>query len=1111
MSKKKPAPWKKTCALRPEIRERHLKASDFAVDLHKVVNGWPGGAKPFYCDPAQFFSTTYATENLRQFCKVVLRRLAKENGGESVINVAQAFGGGKSHTLTALYYINTLGKALPKGETSVKAILNAAGLEHTPQARVAAVSFDKVDWVKGCEVTSPDGKKRSFRMPWNLIAWQLLGEEGIAILERDESKPDHNTPPADTLWAKMLHEVEKQGCGALILLDEFLMWAHDAASPGTAGATDDRGPAWYDRLKNFFQRLAQAVESSECSCLVVSLLATDPQKNDEVGKAILNACNSGLNRQASLQSPVEKDDLAELLRRRMFQTYPENKADRDAYVHAFWEHMVKVDPVRAKLPGARERIADAYPFHPDLLDRFFGKWTELDQFQRTRGVLQTFAMALRDAEKWDESPLIAAQVFLAAPEKEGLSEALLKLAEIAKDSDRVKNPQWPTNLKTELPRALTAQKADAGTLSAREIEAACVTSFVFSQPVGEQAELSELRWLLACTVEMPAVLNNGLISWAKSSWYLEECEATEAATGVPKFWRLGPKPNLNQLHDSFKRQALKFARSKFDDLAQNKCTPLYEGCNEAGVKLHKLPQRPGDVEDDGQFRIVLLGADFECAVGDPPRKDACDYIRTHSSDADVRTFQNIVVVVAPSVPGLRLAEDQIANWMAWQQIENSPQFRDLESFQQQSVRTRMREALKDATTAVKNAYELVLYVDRNGAVQAKKVTLGGQTLLETLKQDKDLRIFDEKIDASAIMPGGLYPVWPAGVDSVIVGDLYQEFGKQPALPKLLRVKTVLNTIEDAVRRGLLALRVFRADGSEVWFWKSSIDVVEWDRTGEAWLPDKATINAVSAGAVIPGALPGLWPSDGSGVKLSSVFGWFDGAHRYEEVTEPGYPAELRPIPKADFAVVKAAVAKAVEEGALWSVFGNESVFQEKPTELQLDPDAMLYPPPRSLAAIDLLPGNLPAAWSTEAEPSTNVDKIYTAIKAKEGKPWPVKAFIDVVNAALGQGFMRRATGTGAIVNLDKDGSIPLVVKSDQPTPPDTKPEPIPSGGRRGTSSAKLSVAELQDFADNVSEVMKALAGSEPEIEVRVTIQGKTSADVEAANKILSTIKKDWRF
>jgi hypothetical protein len=1111
MSKNVIEPWKKTCELRPEIRERHLKASDFAVDLHKVVNGWPGGAKPFYCDPALFFSTTYATENLRQFCKVVLRRLAKENGGESVINVAQTFGGGKSHTLTSLYYLCTLGKKLPKDETSVKAILNDSGLKNAPEARVAAVSFDNVSWVTGGVATSPDGIERSFRMPWNLIAWQLLGQKGIDLLSRDESTPDHNTPPTSLEWAGVLSEVEKTGRGALILLDEFLMWAHDAASIGEDGDGSRRGPVWYDRLKNFFQRLSQAVESSTHSCLVVSLLATDPEKNDEVGKAILNACNSGLNRQASRQSPVEKDDLAELLRRRMFRKYPENKADRDANVHAFWHNMAKVDPVRAKQPGSRDRIADAYPFHPDLLDRFFGKWTELDQFQRTRGVLQTFAMALRDAEKWDESPLVSAQIFLAEPGKDGLSEALLKLAEIAKDSDRTKNPQWPTNLKTELPRALSSQRIDAGTLAAREIEAACVTAFVFSQPIGEQAELGELRWLLAASVELPAVLNNGLISWAKSSWYLEECEATEAATGVPKFWRLGPTPNLTQLHDSYKRQALKHSRSRFDELAQNKCGPLYEGFNEAGVKLHKLPKTAADVDDDGQFRVVLLSADFDGAVGDPPRKDVADYIRTHSSSSDVRTFQNIVLVVTPSVQGLRLAEEQIANYMAWQEIEGSSIFKDLEGYQQQTVRTRQRDALKEATTAVRNAYELVFYLDKSGAIQSKKITLGGQTLLDTLKQEKDLRIFDQRIDASAIMPGGLYPVWPAGVDYVVVGDLYQEFGRQPALPKLLRAKTVLNTIEDAVKRGLLALRVPRADGSEIWFWKSGIDVVDWDHAGEAWLPDKATLNTLSAGAVAPDALPGLWPGDGTGVKLSAMFSWFDGSHHFEEVSEPGYPPEMRAIPKADFTVVKTAVSRAIEQGALWMVFGNESVYLEKPTDLQLDPDATLHTPPRQLAAIDLLPGNLPAAWTQETDPGTTVEKIYAALKAKEGNPWPAKKFVETVNAALGQGFMRRASGTGAISDLGQDGSVALIVKSDQPVSPEPKPEPVISGGRRGTSSAKLSVSELQDFADHVSEVMKALAGSEPEIEVRVTIQGKQSVDLEGANQILESIKANWRF
>ena len=250
-------PWKDTCDLRPEIRDRKLTASDFAVDLYKVIHGWPGDM-PFYCDPVQFFGTTYATQNLRQFCKVVLRRLAKLPGGESVINVAQTFGGGKSHTLTALYYLTTLGSKLPRGDTSVMTILNEAQITDAPSARVAAVSFDKVDWIKGCEVMSPTGEKRSFRMPWNLIAWQLLGQKGLDILARDESKSDFDTPPADTLWSQILSEVETSGCGALILIDEFLMWAHDAASPDSTGQKQDRGPVWYDRFKNFFQRLSQA-------------------------------------------------------------------------------------------------------------------------------------------------------------------------------------------------------------------------------------------------------------------------------------------------------------------------------------------------------------------------------------------------------------------------------------------------------------------------------------------------------------------------------------------------------------------------------------------------------------------------------------------------------------------------------------------------------------------------------------------------------------------------------------------------------------------------------------------------------------------------------------
>ena len=770
--------------------------------------------------------------------------------------------------------------------------------------------------------------------------------------------------------------------------------------------------------------------------------------------------------------------------------------------------MKAVDGVRAKQPDSMERLKIAYPFHPDLLDRFFGKWTDLDQFQRTRGVLQTFAMALRDAEKWDESPLIGPQVLLDAPGKDGLSEALLKLAEAAKDSDREKNPQWPSNLKTELPRAAESQKTDAPTLGGREIEAACVAAFVFSQPVGEQAELSDLRWLLASTCEMPAVLNNGLLSWYKTSWYLEECDATEAGTGVPKYWRLGPKPNLNQLHDSYKKRALKHAKSRFDNLAETKCGPLYEGTVEEGIKPHKLPDAPADVDDDAQFRLVILGADYAGVVGDPPLPKAQEFLRTHSSPADVRTYQNILLVATPSITGLHQAEQQIAEWIAWEEIKRSNQFKELDSFQQETVRKKEKDSLKEAQTAVKNAYELVLYLDKDGSIQTKKITLGAQSLFSTLLQESSLRLFREKIDAEAIMPNGLYPVWPSSDSHIRVSDLYQQFGRDPRLPKLLSVKTVLNTIEDAVRRGVLAVRCPRSDGSEQWFWRSGIDVADWGKNAEAWLPAQATLNSLSSAAVLPDSLTGLWPKNDGGVKLSDSYSWFDGNHFYEEETQPGYPAEARPIPKVDYNIVKKAVSKAIQDGGIWLVYGNDSVLHEAPTAIQLDPDANLFRPPAPLAAMDLLPSALTDAWTKESEPQTTVASLYTDLKVKRGRPWPPKLFLDSLNAALGQGFVHRASGTGAVSSLQHDGGVGLIIRNETPKPPDPTQT---VAGRRGSSLAVLTIGEIQDLADQVHALTKPLAGLEPQIEVRITVKSKVDGDLSAANTILNKIKPGWKL
>jgi hypothetical protein len=307
---------------------------------------------------------------------------------------------------------------------------------------------------------------------------------------------------------------------------------------------------------------------------------------------------------------------------------------------------------------------------------------------------------------------------------------------------------------------------------------------------------------------------------------------------------------------------------------------------------------------------------------------------------------------------------------------------------------------------------------------------------------------------------------------------------------------------------VLALRCPRSDGSEQFVWRAGIDVAEWGKTAEAWLPANATLNSLTPAAVLPDSLPGLWPKDDSGVKLSDMYKWFDGTHSYQEQTEPGYPAEARPIPKVDFNLVKKAVAKAVEGGALWLVFGNDSVLGETPTDLQLDPDASLHRPPEQLKAIEFLPSSLPGAWSNDAEPTATVAGIYAEIKAKNGRPWPAKQFLDMLNAAIGQGFMRRANGSGPISSLQHDGDVELIIKAEAPKP--IEPTPIVPG-RRASTLALLNAAEVQDFADQIHVLTKSLAGSDLQIEVRVSVKEKSGANLEEASAVLHGVKTGWRF
>src|SRR5205823_1238442 len=140
-------------------------------------------------------------------------------------------------------------------------------------------------------------------------------------------------------------------------------------------------PVWRSRLTDFFQYLTQAATKVDRCAIVASLLASDPKKSDAFGKELTQELYAVFRREREEGvQPVVREDVAEVLRRRFFT--PDSIRDAKAFaphVVAALKGIAELDEQTGKdVKGAESRFGQSYPFHPDLTDVFYSKWTQLE-------------------------------------------------------------------------------------------------------------------------------------------------------------------------------------------------------------------------------------------------------------------------------------------------------------------------------------------------------------------------------------------------------------------------------------------------------------------------------------------------------------------------------------------------------------------------------------------------------------------------------------------------------------------------------------------------------------------------------------------------------------
>ncbi|MBN1889264.1 MAG: hypothetical protein JW850_14820, partial [Thermoflexales bacterium] len=756
---------------------------------------------------------------------------------------------------------------------------------------------------------------------------------------------------------------------------------------------------------------------------------------------------------------------------------------------------------------AEERYLASYPFHPDLTEIFYTKWTNLEGFQRTRGVLRTFALALRDAEKWDTCPLVGVNAFLGAPEgASGISEAARELTNIAETEEyEGKRQEWSAILLGELEKARAIQHDYPG-LAHRELEQAVMATFLHSQPIGHHALTRELLLLLGHTRSDRIELEKALRRWTELSWFLDE-DVMETGGGteesLPAAWRLGSRPNLTQMHDDACKYRVppELVQARLIEEIQG-LKSLTLGAKGPGARVHVLPQSPDQIADDGDFHYVILPPEAACDAGKPA--DLAQRFLDETTGPDKpRVYRNALVLAAPSSVGLEQVRQSIVNYLAWEEVRAQLQPQHLDK--SDPLRWGMLIARLDATrkaipSAIRQAYSIVVTVSEANAVEAFKVTVGSDSLFTTIKNDPRARIQETAISAEALLPGGPYELWRGDETARWLKDLVGAFAQHPHLPKMLNAQAILDTLIHGCVDGLFVFRLKRPDGSVRTFWRCRPEeAVLKEPALEVVLPEAAVLTSLSPSLLAPGVLPELWQA--AGITVQAVYGYFAGGN-VVQVQKGGYQEPLS-IPSAPAEVVNAAIEEAVTNGQLWLLSGPASIWSESIPAGLLSPDARLLPPPKPVALGELLPPSLPEAWQAETTTALAID---AALSKRAGENLPWRLVRNAIEAALKANYLERTLDSGPWP-CEYPGAQNVKLRAPGEAPPPLKPSK--PGVRLG--EAELKTNELQDLGDAMEELGKAAAGYDLRLHVRVELSGDPpEAVVDKVNEVLGEVSEALR-
>ncbi|MBT9174251.1 MAG: hypothetical protein DDT21_02663 [Syntrophomonadaceae bacterium] len=680
--------WRDVIEPHHDVAQGRYKNAEFAADLAQVARG--EGAYE-YRDPVEFFARTYVTEGMSGLLVQALKRLSGKDG-EPVIQLKTAFGGGKTHSMLALYHM-LRGRISIDKIPNVKPVLSAAGISALPKANVAVLVGTSLD---------PAKSKRPQNMPgitintlWGEMAAQLAESAGKPKLYDYVREADKKGVAPGSASLKQLFDA----CGpCLILMDELVAYAKKlyGASGLPAGT--------FDNLISFIQEVTEAARASKNSLVVASIPESELEIGGEAGKIALATIEHTFGRMEAIWKPVAANEGFEVVRRRLFLDC-KNPDARDMVCGKFSKmYAENADdfPLEAKELEYKERMVSCYPIHPEVFDRLYEDWATLERFQRTRGVLRLMASVIHELWMGNDAALMIMP-----------GSIPLDVPNVRDELTRHLSEGWNALVDREVDgkNSIPYQKDQSNPRYGRNLAARRVARTVMlgSAPtVRDQRvrgiEASRIRLGVIQPGENIANFNDALNALQASLAYLYTNPSGD------RFW-YDTRPTLRKTVEDRATQA---AASDVEYEIEKRLRSLRKEQPFAGV--HICPNSSLDIPDEQAARLVILRpADvYQASQPKNAAKQSAEDILNNRGHMP-RIYRNMLAFIVPDRDMMASLQQEVRRYLAWRSIKEDSEDLNLDAAQNRETANSLNRSNETVESRIKEAYcwLLVPYIDRN--------------------------------------------------------------------------------------------------------------------------------------------------------------------------------------------------------------------------------------------------------------------------------------------------------------------------------------------------------------------------------------------------------------